>query len=67
MELCGKEGFQLVNEEGHWATGDTLLMNMNSFHRVSLRVYSNEPHDRSFKANNNMYFSGSCTHRPQRS
>ena len=35
MEMCGQEGFQLVNEEGHWATGDALLMNMNSFHRGS--------------------------------
>lgn len=33
MALCQEEGFQLVNEAGHWAEGDALLMNMNSFHR----------------------------------
>jgi len=35
MDMCGEEGFQLVNENGVWATGDALLMNMNSFHRGS--------------------------------
>jgi ectoine hydroxylase-related dioxygenase (phytanoyl-CoA dioxygenase family) len=34
-KFCEKEGFQLVNEEGYWATGDALLMNMNSYHRGS--------------------------------
>jgi hypothetical protein len=34
-DMCGEEGFQLVNEEGYWATGDALLMNMNGFHRGS--------------------------------
>lgn len=32
-QMCGEEGFQLVNENGVWATGDALLMNMNCFHR----------------------------------
>ena len=42
-EMCGREGFQLVNEEGHWATGDALLMNMNSFHRGSAHTDPNAP------------------------
>jgi putative component of membrane protein insertase Oxa1/YidC/SpoIIIJ protein YidD len=28
-ETCEEYGFQLVNEEGVWKTGDALLMNMN--------------------------------------
>jgi hypothetical protein len=32
-EFCDEEGFQLVNEDGHWQIGDGLLMNMNSYHR----------------------------------
>jgi hypothetical protein len=35
LELCENHGYQVVNEEGHWAAGDALLMNMNSWHRVS--------------------------------
>lgn len=29
---CETDGFQLVNENGHWGIGDALLMNMNSYH-----------------------------------
>eukprot|EP00977_Amphora_coffeiformis_P004442 scaffold945_cov170-Amphora_coffeaeformis.AAC.22 len=43
MDLCGEEGFQLVNENGVWATGDALLMNMNSFHRGSAHTDPNAP------------------------
>ena len=43
MDMCGKEGFQLVNEKGIWATGDALLMNMNSFHRGSAHTDPDAP------------------------
>lgn len=32
-EFCQSNGFQLVNDDGHWGQGDALLMNMNSWHR----------------------------------
>jgi hypothetical protein len=32
-EFCEAEGYQLVGENGYWATGDALLMNMDSWHR----------------------------------
>ena len=31
--LCEAEGFQLVDADGLWHSGDALLMNMNSWHR----------------------------------
>jgi len=34
-QLCEEEGFQLVGQDGYWETGDSLLMNMNSYHRGS--------------------------------
>jgi hypothetical protein len=42
--LCEEKGFQLVNgEDGHWAVGDALLMNMNSFHRGGAHTDPNAP------------------------
>jgi hypothetical protein len=42
-DLCDNNGFQIVNEEGHWATGDALLMNMNSWHRGAAHTDPNAP------------------------
>jgi hypothetical protein len=38
---CDKDGFQVVGEDGHWNTGDALLMNMNSYHRGSAHIDPN--------------------------
>ena len=32
-DYCDENGFQVVNDEGYWRTGDALLMNMNTYHR----------------------------------
>lgn len=42
-DLCDNHGFQVINEEGHWATGDALLMNMNSWHRGGGHTDPNAP------------------------
>lgn len=36
--FCEENGFQVVNEEGYWRTGDALLMNMNTYHRGARHV-----------------------------
>jgi hypothetical protein len=38
---CDEDGFQVVGEDGHWNTGDALLMNMNSYHRGSAHIDPN--------------------------
>jgi hypothetical protein len=38
---CENDGFQIVGEDGHWGTGDALLMNMNSYHRGSAHIDPN--------------------------
>jgi ectoine hydroxylase-related dioxygenase (phytanoyl-CoA dioxygenase family) len=40
-EYCEEDGFQVVGEDGHWNTGDALLMNMNSYHRGSAHIDPN--------------------------
>jgi ectoine hydroxylase-related dioxygenase (phytanoyl-CoA dioxygenase family) len=37
-DYCEEDGFQVVGEDGHWNTGDALLMNMNSYHRGSAHI-----------------------------